>query len=40
MLYVQFQTNPTNVGRKATDVQLEDGERLLLSVDRKLTVLP
>ena len=40
VLYMQFQTNPTNVGRHAADVQLQDGERLLLSVDRTLTVLP
>jgi hypothetical protein len=40
VLYVQFQTNPTNVGRHDADVELQDGERLLLSVDRTLTVLP
>lgn len=40
VLYMQFQTNPTNVGRHRADVQLEDGERLLLSLHRTLTVLP
>ena len=40
ILYLQFQTNPTNVGRHSADVQLQDGERLLLSLHRTLTVFP
>jgi hypothetical protein len=40
VLYVQFQTNPTNVAHRTTDVQLQDGEKLLLSVHRTLTVFP
>lgn len=40
VLYIQFQTNPTNVGRHSADVQLQDGERLLLSLHRTLTVFP
>jgi len=40
VLYVQFQTNPTNIGRRSADVQLQDGERLLLSVHRTLTIFP
>jgi hypothetical protein len=40
VLYIEFQTNPTNVGRHSADVQLQDGERLLLSLHRKLTVFP
>jgi hypothetical protein len=40
VLYMDFQTNPTNVGRHDADVQLQDGSQLLLSVHRKLTVLP
>jgi hypothetical protein len=39
-LYVQLQTNPTNVGHRNTDVQLEDSGRVLLSVHRELTVFP
>jgi hypothetical protein len=39
-LYMQFQTNPTNVGHRNADVQLQDGEKLLLSVHRTLTVFP
>jgi hypothetical protein len=39
-LYMQFQTNPTNVGRRSADVQLQDGERLVLSIHRTLTIFP
>ena|SRR5215218_1469046 len=39
-LYMQFQTNPTNVGHRSADVQLQDGERLLLSMHRTLTIFP
>lgn len=39
-LYMQFQTNPTNVGRRSADVQLQDGERLLLTIHRTLTIFP
>ena len=39
-LYMQMQTNPTNVGHRSADVQLQDGERLLLSVDRTIWVFP
>jgi hypothetical protein len=40
VLYIQYQTNPTNFGRHSADVQLQDGERLLVSVHRTLTVFP
>lgn len=39
-LYVQLQPNPTNVGRRNADVQLQDGGKLILSVHRKLTIFP
>jgi hypothetical protein len=39
-LYVQMQTNPTNVGRRSADVQLQDDDRLLLTVHRTLTIFP
>jgi hypothetical protein len=38
--YLQFQVNPTNVGRRSQDVELYDDDRLLASVDRTVTVLP
>ena len=40
VLYVQFQVNPTNVGRRSADVELYDGEKKLLSVHRVLTIWP
>jgi hypothetical protein len=38
--YLQFQVNPTNVGRRSQDVELYDGEELLARVDRTVTILP
>lgn len=38
--YLQFQVNPTNVGTRSQDVGLYDGETLLATVDRNVTVLP
>ena len=40
LLFVQFQTNPTNVGHRAQTVWLYDGSRLLLKLDRSITVFP
>jgi hypothetical protein len=40
MLFLQFQVNPTNTGRRSADVELYDGERLLLRVDRTVTIFP
>lgn len=40
VLYMQFQVNPTNVGRRSQDVELYDGETLLARVDRTVTVFP
>jgi hypothetical protein len=40
VLYVQFQVNPTNVGRRSADVELYDGESLIVTVDRTMTVFP
>ena len=39
-LYLHFQVNPTAVGRRSQDVELYDGERLLLSLDRDAIVWP
>jgi hypothetical protein len=40
LFFLQFQVNPTNVGQRATDVDLYDGERLLVHVDRSIMVWP
>jgi hypothetical protein len=38
--FLEFQVNPTNVGHRAQDVDLYDGKRRLVHVDRSLTVFP
>jgi hypothetical protein len=40
VLYMQFQVNPTNVGRRSADVELYDGDRFIAGVDRTITVFP
>jgi hypothetical protein len=40
VVHMQFQVNPTNVGRRSADVSLFDGETRIASVDRTLTVFP
>jgi hypothetical protein len=40
VLFLHFQVNPTNVGRRSADVELHDGERPLLHADRDVTILP
>jgi hypothetical protein len=40
LFFLHFQVNPTNVGRRSNDVELYDGERLLLHIDRTVTVWP
>ena len=40
LFFLQFQVNPTNVGRRSADVDLADGERVLLHVDRTVTIWP
>jgi hypothetical protein len=40
LLFLQFSVNPTNVGRRDADVDLYDGERRLLHIDRTITVWP
>jgi hypothetical protein len=40
LLFVQFQVNPTNVGRRGQDVRLYDGETLVATIHRTVTVFP
>jgi hypothetical protein len=40
LLFIYFQTNPTNVGHRTTPVDLYDGEEHLLHLDRSVTVFP
>jgi hypothetical protein len=39
-LFLQFQVNPTNVGRRRADVTLYDGPTKLLTVHRTVTIYP
>jgi hypothetical protein len=40
LLFMQFQANPTNVGRRTRTVALYDGEKRLLGFDQKVTIYP
>jgi len=40
VLFMQVQVNPTNAGRHAQDVELDDGDTKLLAIDRTITVYP
>jgi hypothetical protein len=39
-LFLEFQVNPTNVGRRRADVALYDGDARLLAVHRTITIFP
>lgn len=40
VFFLQQQVNPTNVGHRSQSVRLFDGEQLLATVDRTITVFP
>lgn len=40
VLFLQLQVNPTNLGHRAQDVELYDGEELLATIDRTITIFP
>ncbi len=40
VLFMEFQANPTNVGRRVQDVALYDGATRLLTIHRTITVFP
>jgi hypothetical protein len=40
VVWIYFQTNPTNVARRAQVVELVDGARRLLSIHRNVTIWP
>jgi hypothetical protein len=40
VVWMQFQVNPTNVGHRSYDVELDDGDTPIAHVDRAITVLP
>ena len=40
ILFMQFQVNPTNVGHRSQNVRLYDGDTLLTTIHRRVTVFP
>ena len=40
VFFLHLQVNPTNVGHRSQDVQLYDGDTLLATVDRSITIFP
>ena len=40
LLFMQFQTNPTNVGHRDASVTLKDGDQTLLHLHRTITIFP
>ena len=40
LVWIYFQVNPTNVGDRREDVELEDGSTPIVAVHRSLTVFP
>jgi hypothetical protein len=40
VFYLQFQLNPTDVGRRSEDVELDDGEQRIVRIERTATVFP
>lgn len=40
VFFLQLQVNPTNVGHRSQNVRLFDGDRLLATVERTVTVFP
>jgi hypothetical protein len=40
ILWMEFQINPTNVGRRSQDVALLDGGKPIASIDRTVTIFP
>jgi hypothetical protein len=40
IFFMSLQVNPTNVGRRSQNVELDDGETRILTVHRKVTIFP
>jgi hypothetical protein len=40
ILWIQFQVNPTNVGHRSQNVELDDGGTVISTVHRSITVFP
>jgi hypothetical protein len=40
IFFMSLQVNPTNVGHRSQNVELDDGEKPILTVDRDITIFP
>ena len=40
LTYIGYQVNPTNSGRRSMGIELDDGSRRLLRIDRTVTIFP
>jgi hypothetical protein len=40
LIFIEFQVNPTNVGHRAQNVELDDGPHHLLTIKRTITIFP
>jgi hypothetical protein len=40
VLFMQFQVNPTNIGRRPQNVRLYDGDALITTIHRRITIFP
>jgi hypothetical protein len=40
LLFMEFQVNPTNIGRRSQNVELRDGATLIATIKRTVTVFP
>ena len=40
VLYLQFQANPTDVGRRSENIELDDGTTRIVRIERSATVFP
>jgi hypothetical protein len=40
LVWLYFQVNPTNVGKRREDVELDDGATMITRVHRSLTIFP
>lgn len=40
LYFVQFQVNPTNIGHRSQNVELDDGQTRLFTIHRTITIFP
>jgi hypothetical protein len=40
LYFIQFQVNPTNIGHRSQNVELDDGPTRVFTIDRTITIFP